>query len=118
MADSLGFEVEVFLRSASEIRALAEEQPFSAKVVKASKGKLQVVMFSGKASARTRKEVLALASDDDKLGFGKRELYWLPSAGTRDSALDLKAIDRWLGSTTMRTKGTIEQLAEKYVRER
>jgi hypothetical protein len=61
-----------------------------------------------------RNEVLALATDHDRLGFGERELYWLPRAGTRDSALDRKTIEALLGPTTMRTKGTMEQLAQKY----
>jgi hypothetical protein len=32
----------------------------------------------------------------------------------RDSALDLGSIEKLLGPTTMRTKGTIELLAAKY----
>ena len=31
-----------------------------------------------------------------------------------DSALDLKAIERLLGVMTVRTKGTIEQIAERH----
>lgn len=48
------------------------------------------------------------------LMFGDRELYWLPSGGIRDSALNPKSIESLLGSTTMRTKGTIDELAAKY----
>ena len=114
LAESLGYELAIFLRSASEIQALADHQPFARTVVEASKGKLQVVMISAKPSARVRKEVLALATDEDRLAFGGRELYWLPSGGTRDSGLDVKAIEKLLGSTTMRTKGTIDQLAAKF----
>jgi uncharacterized protein (DUF1697 family) len=111
---SLGYEVAIFLRTATEIRALAHHEPFPRPWVDASKGTLQVVMLSGRPATGARKEVLAMATDEDKLEFGDRELYWLPSGGTRDSTLNLKAIEKLLGSTTMRTKGTIEQLAEKY----
>lgn len=114
LAASLGYDVAIFLRSASEIRALADHRPFSPKLLEASKGKPQVMLLSAKPSAKTRGEVLALASDEDRLEFDDRELYWLPSGGTRDSKLDLKAIDASLGATTMRTKGTIEALAAKY----
>jgi hypothetical protein len=31
-----------------------------------------------------------------------------------DSALDLKAIERAIGPTTMRTKGTVEAIAGRY----
>jgi len=57
--------------------------------------------------------VLALASDEDRLALGERELYWLPSGGIRDSALNFKAIEQRVGASTMRTKGTVEALAEK-----
>ena len=58
--------------------------------------------------------MLALATDADRLAFGDREVFWLPAGGTQDSALDQKAIGKLLGSTTMRTKGTIDQLVAKY----
>jgi uncharacterized protein (DUF1697 family) len=114
LAASLGYEVGVFLRTESEIREIADHQPFAGSLVEASKGKLQVMLLSTKPSARARKEVLALATDEDRLAFGDRELYWLPSGGTQVSALDSRALAELLGSTTMRTKGTIEQLAAKY----
>jgi uncharacterized protein (DUF1697 family) len=114
LAESLGYEVAIFLRTASEIRAIADHQPFPRALLESSGGKLQVALLSAKPAARTRKEVLALATDEDRLAFGDRELYWLPSGGTRDSALDSKAIAKLLGSTTMRTKGTVEALAAKY----
>jgi hypothetical protein len=82
--------------------------------VKASKGKLQVSMLAAKPTAGKRKQVLALATDQDRLAFGKRELYWLPSGGTMESELDRKAIDGLLGPTTLRTKGTVEQMAAKF----
>jgi uncharacterized protein (DUF1697 family) len=114
LSKSLGFEVAVFLRSAAEMRALAAHQPFTPLVVRRSKGKLQVMLLAASPPARVRRKVLALASPADRLDFGKRELFWLPSAGTRDSALDVKAIEAEVGATTMRTKGTIEELAAKH----
>jgi uncharacterized protein (DUF1697 family) len=58
--------------------------------------------------------VLALADERDRLALDGRELYWLPSGGTIDSELDLKAIGRLLGAMTMRTKNTIAQLAARH----
>ena len=114
LENSLGFEVRVFLRTADEIREIAEQQPFPRAAVDDSKGKLQVAMLSAKPPARLRKEVLSLATDEDRLTFGDSELYWLPSGGTRDSALDTRSIETLLGPWTMRTKGTVEALSAKY----
>jgi uncharacterized protein (DUF1697 family) len=114
LAKSLGYDVPVFLRTASELQAIAVQDPFPARLVRGSAGKLQVLLLAGKPSAQTRQKVLALASDDDRLAIDGRELYWLPSGGISDSDLDLKAIESMLGKTTTRTKGTVEQIAAKH----
>jgi uncharacterized protein (DUF1697 family) len=114
LADDFGFEVPVYLRTAAQLRRIAAQQPFPKKVVEASKGKLQVALLPAKPSAKKSNEVLALASDDDRLALGGSELYWLPSGGTQQSGLDVKTIDRAIGPYTMRTMGTIEALTEKF----
>jgi uncharacterized protein (DUF1697 family) len=114
LADAFGFDVEVFVRTAAEIRAIAADQPFDPDLVEASDGKLQVSLLQKLPAAAQRKKVLALATDDDRLAFGKRELYWLPSGMMRDSGLDQKAVGELIGSSTMRTKGTIELLGAKF----
>jgi uncharacterized protein (DUF1697 family) len=111
---AIGAEVTVFIRTAAEMRKLAKAKPFPAKQLAASKGKLQVALLAKKPAAKAKKEALALATDDDRLAFGSRELYWLPSGGTRDSALGMKKIDDLLAPTTIRTQGTIEQLTAKF----
>jgi uncharacterized protein (DUF1697 family) len=114
LLEAVGLEIVVFLRTADELRAIAKFEPFPPKLVAASKGKLQVLVLPKQPTAAARKEVLSLATDDDGLAFGERELYWLPSGGTQQSKLDLAAINDLLGPTTMRTKGTIEQMAAKF----
>jgi uncharacterized protein (DUF1697 family) len=113
LRDALGYEVPAFLRTADEIRAIAAHEPFPRELVEASHGKLQVWMLDKPAGAE-QKQVLAMATDQDRLAFGERELYWLPSGRMRDSGLDLRSVERLLGMTTMRTKGTVEQIAAKY----
>jgi uncharacterized protein (DUF1697 family) len=114
LEEALGHEVVIFLRSEPDVRAIAAHEPFPAKDVESSKGKLQVSLLGKKPTAAAQKKVLALATDDDLLAFGKRELYWLPSGGTMESELDRQALDELLGPATMRTKGTVEQLAAKF----
>jgi uncharacterized protein (DUF1697 family) len=114
LAALLGGEVPIFLRTEKEIQTLAAQEPFPRKLVDASQGKLQVVLLSKKPAAKARKDVLSLATDEDRLAFGERELYWLPSGGIRDSPLNFKSLEKLLGPTTTRTMGTIEQLAAKY----
>jgi uncharacterized protein (DUF1697 family) len=111
---ALGHEMVIFLRTASDVKQIAAHKPFPPKDVEASKGKLQVALLDKKPTAATQKKALALATEEDLLAFGKRELYWLPSGGTLESELDRKALDKLLGPSTMRTKGTVELLAGKF----
>ena len=114
LGDALGYEVPVFLRSAAEVRAIADREPFAAAALRASSGKLQVALLLEKPPAKGRHEALALATDADRLAIEGRELYWLPSGGMSESELDLNAVGAALGLMTMRTMGTIEQVAARY----
>ncbi len=114
LKESLGYEVATFVRTGSEIRAIAGRQPFEARRVKASKGKLHVALLPKKPSAQARKKMLALRSEDDLFAIDGRELYWLPSGGLMQSAVGMSGITDVLGSNTVRTMGTIEQIAAKY----
>lgn len=111
----LGYAVPTFVRTGAEMRAIAAEEPFSADVIDAAKGKLQVDLLRERPPKQDREAVLALATEADQLAFGDgAHLYWLPSGGTLESELDLKAIERRCGVATRRTKGTVEQIAKKF----
>jgi uncharacterized protein (DUF1697 family) len=115
LADTLGYQVPVFLRSEADLLAIAAFEPFEAEVVDASNGKLQVVMLVKKPPTAAARKVLAMSTDADRLAIDGRQLYWLPEGGMSDSELDLKAIGAALGLTTIRTKGTIDQIAAKHL---
>jgi uncharacterized protein (DUF1697 family) len=111
---ALGYPVAVFLRSIAQVEAIAAHEPFPAEALAASDGKLQVVLLRRAPAAAQRKALLAHATDADRLTIRGRELYWLPSGRMADATLDLDALWKLTGPTTMRTKGTIELLAAKY----
>lgn len=117
LEEALGYAVPTFLRTAEEVRAIAAAQPFDPSQVEASKGKLQVTMLSSAPTNRAREDALALSTGEDLLTLEGRELYWLPSGGILDSALDLKTIAKLLGVGTTRTKNTVEQIAAKHFAE-
>jgi uncharacterized protein (DUF1697 family) len=115
LGERLGYEVPVFLRSAEELLAIASHEPFEAKHVEGSKGKLQIALLTKQPTAAAAKKALALSADEDRLAIEARELYWLPDGGLSESDLDLKALAAILGPTTIRTKGTIDQIAAKHL---
>ena len=113
LGESLGYEVPVFLRNAAELEAVSALEPFDPALLSASKGKLQVAFLPSAPKAKAGKRALALASDSDRLAIEGRELYWLPTGGISESDLDLKTIESAVGPWTMRTKGTVDQIAAK-----
>jgi uncharacterized protein (DUF1697 family) len=110
----LGFKVVVFVRTAAQVKAIAAHEPFPKKQVEKSKGKLQVALLAKKPSAKAKKELEALSTDEDRLAVNGSEVYWLPSGGIMESTLGQEAFNDTLGSATVRTKGTMEQLAAKF----
>jgi uncharacterized protein (DUF1697 family) len=113
VAKKLGFDSAALVRSEADLRRIAEAKPFPAKAVSASDGKLQVLLLKRKPTAAGRKALLALANKDDKLVQEGKELYWLPKTGIRDSKIATQ-VDKLHGPTTIRTKGTMEQMYEKF----
>lgn len=114
LGEALGYEVPVYLRGADELRAVADHEPFDPAVHRASKGKLQVGFLHGAPKGQGRKRALALSTVEDHLAIDGRQFYWLPKGGLSESDLDLGALAAVLGPWTMRTKGTIEQIAAKH----
>jgi uncharacterized protein (DUF1697 family) len=106
---ALGYEVGVFLRSPAEMEVLAALEPFEP-------GAKFHVMFLKKLPAKSvQDDVLALSTEDDKLAFGERELLWRPLGRMTDSELDLNKVVKLIGLNTMRTNGTVAQIAAKYL---
>jgi uncharacterized protein (DUF1697 family) len=108
LEEALGYEVVVFLRTAADLRALSGGQPFE------PDARYHMMFLKALPSATKQRDVLALGSDDDKLAWGPRELFWRPRGRMLESELDLKRVEKLLGLNTMRTNGTVEQITAKY----
>ena len=114
LRDSLGYEVPTFLRSADEVRSIAEYAPFAC-VTAERTGKMQVAMVREEVGGSVRDSVLELSNEADMLEMDGRELYWWPKGNFLDSELDLKVVEGLLGPMTIRTKGTVERLAKRFL---
>jgi uncharacterized protein (DUF1697 family) len=107
LAADLGFTRAVtFIRTTTQMRALAEEDP----IPRAAGQKLHVMFCLKKPPA----SVLDYATETDRLVIGKRELYWGPEGRMRESEIDLKAVEKLIGPMTMRTKDTVDQIAARF----
>ncbi len=115
LTETLGYDVRSFLRTAADVRAIAAHEPFPKRVVEASGGKLQVALLGKAPSSAARDEVLAMATEDDRLAIEGTELYWLPSGGQMQANLNLRAIDGLVGENTRRTKSMVAEIAAKFL---
>jgi len=115
LGEALGYDVPVYLRDEEELHAVAAQRPFAPATLRASRGKIQVVFLPAAPKAAARKRVLLLSTSEDRLDIDGRQLYWLPKGGLSESELDLDAVAAALGPITIRTMGTVEQIAAKYL---
>jgi uncharacterized protein (DUF1697 family) len=107
LAEDLGFTKAVtFLRTTAEIRALAAANP----IPRRAEQKLHVMFLLRPPDPR----VLEFATPSDPLALGPREVFWGPEGRMTDSDIDLKAMEKLVGPWTMRTKGTVDELAGRY----
>src|SRR4051812_11867554 len=110
----LGYPVATFVRNGKELFEVARAEPFEDADSRGLKGKPQVMLLGARPGAAARRKALALAGPHDALVFGKRELHWLPRGGLSESDLDTKALADVLGEMTVRTKGTVEEIAIRW----
>jgi len=114
LRSSLGYEVPVFLRTREQVLAIAQLAPFGDDALEGA-GKPQVALLGKPLAKAARAELTRRAGDSDLLAFARLELHWLPRGGVLDSALDMLAIEAITGPMTMRTAGTIRELAGRHM---
>lgn len=112
LTERLGYDCLTYLRTADEVRGIAEATPFGPELAAARK--IHVGLLEKLPAKSVRDQVLALGTDDDQLAFGARELFWMPKGRMMDTGLDLRALETQVGGWTMRTKGTIDRIAERF----
>ena len=115
LAEALGYPVPVFLRSAGEARTIAAATPFTESQLEASRSKPQVIFLHTEPPRNVLPQIMGLVPEDDVLVTAGRELHWLPADGVADSTLDFRRLDQLAGGTTVRTMGTLQRLANKYL---
>lgn len=109
---ALGYAVPTCVRSAQQLKAALEGQPWTAQQL-AERGKVQLTFLKHAPTSEQVEQALALASGEDLLSIQGRTLYWLPRAGISTSKLDTNALLRILGMQTTRTEGTCKSILKK-----
>jgi uncharacterized protein (DUF1697 family) len=109
LADGLGFEVDVFVRTPAELARVLEKNPLVA--VATDPARQLVTFLRGKPGSALAKRLATVDLAPELVAVGERELYsWHPN-GIGRSELAKHLSERSLGVTaTARNRKTLEQL--------
>ncbi len=115
LEQSLGYEVDTFVRSPAELAAVATHQPFTPAELEAAKHSLHVLFLKAPLGKQAEQDVLALQTDSDLFRVDGREVYWLCRGSVARPTFSNAQFAKALGTPgTMRNLTTIRTLATKY----
>jgi uncharacterized protein (DUF1697 family) len=110
----LGYEVATFIRSASEVGAIAAAKPFRASELEVAKTYC-VGFMAEPLSARQKKLLMDLRTEHDDFRVSGREVFWLSRKGQGESEFSNASLERTLGiRSTLRGMNTIVRLWAKH----
>jgi uncharacterized protein (DUF1697 family) len=113
LEESLGYEVKTFVRTASELTALAEHKPFPAARIRAS-GALCVGFLSRPLDAAAKKALDGLKTEIDDFHLNGREVYWLCKVRQGESKFSNTIFEKTVRTrVTFRGANTVAKLAAK-----
>ncbi len=111
---SLGFEVATFIRTDTEVAAIARYRPFSAAQLRGA-GAFSVGFLTEPLGAPAIKALMALKTEIDNFRVHGRELYWLCQKKQSESLVSNAVFERTLRvRATFRNVNTVSRLAAKY----
>jgi uncharacterized protein (DUF1697 family) len=111
---SVSYEIKTFLRSDSELAAIARHTPFKASDVQ-SAGAVCVGFLAEPLTTEARKSLMALRSEIDDFHVNGREVYWLCKLKQSDSRFSNKLFEKTVKvGVTFRGINTVARLATKY----
>jgi uncharacterized protein (DUF1697 family) len=114
LKSALGYEVATFIRSTSEVAAVADYRPFPDAELKADGNALYIAFLADEPTDEAKQKVLSLSTDFDDFHVFGRELYWLRRKKISESEVSGVALARALGVQTMRNSSTVKKIAAKY----
>src|SRR5712692_1162434 len=111
---SLGYEVKTFIRSESEVAAIAEYKPFTAARIRSAPtfcvGFLEEPMTTDAAKA-----LMALRTPADDFHVNGREVYWLSKNKQSESTFSNAVLEKTLKTrATFRGVNTVVKLAARH----
>lgn len=113
LCEGLGFDVPVYLRTASEIIAVADLRPFGDQ-----EGSLEISFLPDVPDPQDVESLISTSGGNDRLAVIGREVYWSHVGPRRESTHSETRVIRTLRmQTTQRSARTVCRIADRYFRE-
>lgn len=114
LEESLGYEVATFIRTTSELSAIADYKPFPVAELKTGGNALYIGFLADEPNEEAKRKVLSLRTAGDDFHIYRRELYWLCRKKISKSEVSGAALQKALGMpTTLRNSTTVKKIAAK-----
>jgi len=112
---SLSYEVATFIRTPSELAAIAQYKPFSEADLSAAGHALYIGFLADKPGEAAKKKLLSFATEFYDFHVNGREVYWLCRKKFSESEFSGKQLEKTLGMpTTLRNSTTVKKIVAKY----
>jgi uncharacterized protein (DUF1697 family) len=115
LQQSLGYAVTTFLRTPSEVAAIAHYHPFSAADLTVDGHALYIAFLTTVPTQADHDKLLTFRNDVDDFHVHEREVYWLARRQMQASTFSGAFLEKTLGlPATLRNVTTVRKLAAKY----
>jgi uncharacterized protein (DUF1697 family) len=112
---SLGYHVATFIRSTSELAAIARYRPFTTFELDAEGNSLYIAFLSTPPNNEAQHKLMAFRTTVDDFHIHEREIYWLCRKKISESAFSGALLEKTISMpATMRNVTTVRKLAAKY----
>lgn len=115
LQETLGYAVATFIRSTSELAAIADYKPFSDAELTAEGHTLYIGFMADTPGSTVKKSLRSLATKVDDFHLNEREVYWLCRTKFSESQISGALLAKTLGMpVTLRNSTTVGKIAAKY----
>lgn len=116
LAKTLGYEVATFVRTRSEVAALAGARPFATADMAEPAHTVLAIFLKAPLAPELARRIMAVRTARDEFHASGRELFWLTRGKLSESAVwtlpEVKALK--LPKSTMRNLTTLRKIAEQF----
>jgi uncharacterized protein (DUF1697 family) len=114
LREPLGYTVNTFIRTETDLVDIANYQPFSQSDIDAAVA-LNIVFLGDTPDEESTQRTIALSTDIDVLRVHGREIYWLCRKKQSGSTISNAAFNKALGQPgTVRGVNTVKRMAAKH----